>query len=149
MSGRLERSRTNRVIGGVCGGLGEYLDIDPTFIRVAMVILGFGGLGFLIYIVLLILMPQPGEAMPFVRSPTDPTAPVDPAASGVAPARPAVTDPGAAERRRNGVGILLVALGVIFLLGNLGLFRGLDWKYIWPVAVIALGVYLIAQRTRR
>jgi len=137
----------------VCGGLGEYLDIDPTFIRVAMVILGFGGVGFLVYIVLLILMPQPGQDMPFVRPASDPTVAVDPATGGVAPARLAVTDPAAdpaaAERRRNGVGILLVALGAIFLLGNLGLFRGIDWKYIWPLVVIALGVYLIAQRTRR
>jgi len=60
-----------------------------------------------------------------------------------------VIDPAAIERRRNAVGILLVAVGAVFLLGNLGLFRGLDWKYIWPLAVIALGVYLIAQRTRR
>jgi phage shock protein C len=145
VSGRLERSRTNRVIGGVCGGLGEYLDIDPTFVRVVMVILGFGGVGILIYIVLLILMPQSGQAMPFVRPATDATTVIDPGA----PVAPAVVDPAAAERRRNAVGILLVALGAIFMLGNLGFFRGLDWKYIWPLVIIALGVYLISQRTRR
>jgi len=146
VSGRLERSRTNRVIGGVCGGLGEYLDIDATFIRVVMVILGFGGVGILIYIGLLLLMPQPGEAAPFVRPAGDATAPVDPS-TGAAVAAP--VDPLALDRRRNALGVLLVALGAIFLLGNLGLFRGLDWKYIWPLVIIALGVYLIAQRTRR
>lgn len=145
MSGRLERSRTNRVIGGVCGGLGEYLDIDPTFVRVVMVILGFGGVGILIYILLLFLMPQPGEPVPFVRSATDATTVIDPAAPVVS----VVADPAAAERRRNAVGILLVAVGAIFMLGNLGFFRGLDWKYIWPLIIIALGVYLISQRTRR
>src|SRR5438270_340678 len=41
VSRRLERSRANRVIAGVCGGLGEYLDIDATFVRVAMVVLAF------------------------------------------------------------------------------------------------------------
>ncbi len=146
MSGRLERSRTNRVIGGVCGGLGEYLDIDATFIRVVMVILGFGGVGILIYIGLLLLMPQPGEAAPFVRPAGDATAPVDPSTGAAVAAR---VDPLALDRRRNALGVLLVALGAIFLLGNLGLFRGLDWKYIWPLVIIALGVYLIAQRTRR
>jgi phage shock protein C len=145
VSGRLERSRTNRVIGGVCGGLGEYLDIDPTFVRVVMVILGLSGIGILVYIALLILMPQPGEAMPFVRPAAGAATPVDPSA----PVVPAVVDPLAAERRRNAVGILLVAVGAIFMLGNLGFFRGLDWKYIWPLIIIALGVYLIAQRTRR
>jgi phage shock protein C len=142
VSGRLERSRTNRVIGGVCGGLGEYLDIDPTFVRVVMVILGLGGVGILIYILLLFLMPQPGESLPFVRPATDATTVIDPAA-------PHLVDPAAGERRRYAVGVLLVAVGGIFMLGNLGFFRGVEWKYIWPLVIIALGVYLIAQRTRR
>lgn len=138
---RLERSRTNRVIAGVCGGLGDYLDIDATFVRVAMVVLAFiGGIGILVYIVLLVLMPLPGESPVFGPASTSATA---------AATVPVVADPASIERRRNAVGILLVAVGAVFLLGNLGLFRGLDWKYIWPLVVIALGVLLIAQRTRR
>lgn len=143
MSRRLERSRTNRVIAGVCGGLGEYLDIDATFVRVAMVVLTFvGGVGILVYIVLLVLMPLPGESPMFGPS-------SGAGATGETTAAAAVVDPGSTERRRNAVGILLVAVGGIFLLENLGVFRGLDWKYIWPLVIIALGVFLIAQRTRR
>ena len=143
MSRRLERSRTNRVIAGVCGGLGEYLDIDATFVRVAMVVLTLvGGAGILIYIVLLVLMPLPGEAPMF--GPSTAAAPTD----GTS-AAPVVSDPESAERRRYAVGILLVGVGAIFFLGNLGVFRGLDWKYIWPLVIIAFGVFLIAQRTRR
>jgi len=148
MSGRLERSRANRVISGVCGGIAEYLDIDATFVRVVMVILAFPfGVGILIYFVLLFLMPNPGEATPFVRSagtdqPADPANPVTPAA-------PRVVDPMVVERRRNGIGLLLVAVGVVFLLGNVGAFRFVDWRYIWPLVVIALGVYLVAQRSRQ
>ena len=143
MSRRLERSRTNRVIAGVCGGLGEYLDIDATFVRVAMVVLTLvGGAGILIYIVLLVLMPLPGESPMF--GPSSSAAPGDATAT-----TPVVTDPESAERRRYAVGILLVGVGAIFFLGNLGIFRGLDWKYIWPLVIIALGVFLIAQRTRR
>ena len=142
MSKRLERSRTNRVIAGVCGGLGEYLDIDATFVRVAIIVLTvIGGVGILVYIVLLVLMPLPGESPMF--------GPASGAVTTGDATTPAVVDPAAAERRRNAVGILLVAVGAIFLLGNLGLFRGLDWKYIWPLVIIALGVFLIAQRTRR
>jgi len=141
VSRRLERSRTNRVIAGVCGGLGEYLDIDATFVRVAMVVLAFfGGIGILAYVVLLILMPLPGQSPLF--------GPSNGAAAGDATSA-AVADPAATEQRRYAVGVLLVAVGVVFLLGNLGVFRGLDWKYIWPLVVIALGVFLIAQRTRR
>lgn len=59
MAKQLFRSRANRVIGGVCGGLGEHFDMDPIFIRaVFLVSLFFGGLGLLIYIILWILMPS-------------------------------------------------------------------------------------------
>jgi len=150
MSGRLERSRTNRVISGVCGGIAEYLDIDATFVRVVMVILAFPfGIGVLIYFVLLFLMPNPGGETPFVRSAaTDQTVAVD-RANPVTPAAPRIVYPMVVERRRNGIGLLLVAVGVVFLLGNMGAFRFVDWHYVWPLVLIALGVYLVAQRTRQ
>ena len=48
MQSRLERSNTNRVIAGVCGGLAEYLAVDPTLVRVAFVVMTFvGGIGIL------------------------------------------------------------------------------------------------------
>ena len=148
MSGRLERSRANRVISGVCGGIAEYLDIDATFVRVVMVILAFPfGIGILIYFVLLFLMPNPGEATPFVR-PAGTDQPADPA-NPVTSVAGRVVDPMVVERRRNGIGLLLVALGVVFLLGNVGAFRFIDWRYIWPLVLIALGVYLVAQRSRQ
>ena len=147
MSGRLERSRTNRVIGGVCGGLAEYLDIDATFVRVVMIILGFPfGIGILIYFVLLFLMPNPGEPTPFVRpSVGDAAAMAEPPVSVAS----RVVDPLEVDRRRNGLGLLLVAVGVIFMLGNVGAFRFIDWRVIWPLVLIALGVFFIAQRARR
>lgn len=56
---RLYRSRKDRMIGGVCGGLGAYLDIDPTMIRLLFVLLAFaGGPGLLAYLVMLILVPE-------------------------------------------------------------------------------------------
>ena len=155
MSRRLERSRENRVIAGICGGLGEFFEVDATLVRVGMVILGLGGLGILIYIVLLIVMPLPGEPAPFFgdwvgfeRQGPGATS-GDPSASVASSAPRPVADPAAVERRRYGLGLLLVALGGVFFLGNLGLFRALDWKYIWPLVIIAFGVYLIAERTRR
>jgi uncharacterized membrane protein (UPF0136 family) len=73
---------------------------------------------------------------------------VDPAAP-VTPAAPRVVDPMVMERRRNGIGLLLVAVGVVFLLGNVGAFRFVDLRYVWPLVLIALGVYLVAQRSRQ
>lgn len=56
---RLYKSSTNRVLCGVCGGIGEYFNIDPTIIRLIFVIFVFGvGSGLLAYIVAAIIMPE-------------------------------------------------------------------------------------------
>ena len=59
MKRRLLRSRKERMIGGVCGGLAEVLEIDPTIVRVIFVLLGFlGGHGVLLYLILWLIMPS-------------------------------------------------------------------------------------------
>jgi phage shock protein PspC (stress-responsive transcriptional regulator) len=57
---QLRRSRTNRRIAGVCGGLGAYFGIEPTLIRILFVLLGLpgGAPGILIYIILWLAMPE-------------------------------------------------------------------------------------------
>jgi len=56
---RLFRSRKNRVLGGVCGGLGDYLNTDPVLLRVLWVIFFFcGGMGLLAYILSWIIIPE-------------------------------------------------------------------------------------------
>jgi phage shock protein PspC (stress-responsive transcriptional regulator) len=64
MQRKLERSRTNSRLAGVCGGLGEYLDVDPTLIRLAFILLAlYGGHGILLYIILMLVMPPQGDAV--------------------------------------------------------------------------------------
>ncbi len=56
---RLYRSRTERMIGGVCGGLGEFLNIDVTLVRLLFVFGAlFGGPGLVIYLVMLFVIPE-------------------------------------------------------------------------------------------
>ena len=56
---RLFRSTTDRRIAGVCGGLAQYLNIDPTVVRILFLIsLFFGGLGFWAYIIIWIVAPE-------------------------------------------------------------------------------------------
>jgi phage shock protein C len=122
----LRRSRDERVIGGVCGGLGRYLGIDPVLLRIAFVILGIaGGGGFLLYIVSWILIPEQrkGEALGTAR-------------------------PSSIDSNRLIVGGALIAVGTILLL-NLSLPR--LGKYFWPLALIAVGVAVVIQAsaTRR
>src|SRR3954465_8197309 len=59
---RLERSRSDRVIAGVCGGLGDYFDVDPVIFRIALVVLAFvGGAGLLLYPAAWLLLPEEGH----------------------------------------------------------------------------------------
>jgi len=56
---RLYRSRSERKLAGVCGGIAEYFDTDPTLIRLAWVIFSLmGGCGILAYIIAAIIMPN-------------------------------------------------------------------------------------------
>jgi phage shock protein C len=116
----LRRSRDERVLGGVCGGLGRYLGIDPALLRIAFVILAIaGGAGILLYIVSWILIPEQREG------------------EDLGTARPSSID-----STRLIVGGALIAVGTILLL-NLSLPR--IGKYFWPLALIAVGVAVVIQ----
>jgi phage shock protein PspC (stress-responsive transcriptional regulator) len=56
---RLYRSRTNKMLGGICYGLSEYFDIDPSIVRIAWVIFTMlGGAGLLAYLICWIVVPE-------------------------------------------------------------------------------------------
>ena len=65
---RLHRSRTEKMVGGVCGGLAEYFRVDPTIVRViwvALTILPIPGSAILAYLILWIVVPQePAAPLP-------------------------------------------------------------------------------------
>ena len=56
---KLYRSKSNRKLAGVCGGLGDYLGADPTVIRVLFIVLAvFGGAGLIIYLAMWLIVPS-------------------------------------------------------------------------------------------
>jgi phage shock protein PspC (stress-responsive transcriptional regulator) len=60
---QLTRSKTNRMIAGVCAGLGEYLDIDPTVVRLLVLLAfftGFGGI-VLVYLIMALVVPEQAQ----------------------------------------------------------------------------------------
>ncbi len=59
MEKKLYKSRTNKKVAGVCGGIGEYFNIDPTLVRLGFVALSFlAGGGLLVYIIAAIIIPD-------------------------------------------------------------------------------------------
>jgi phage shock protein C len=119
---RLLRSTTDRAIAGVCGGLAQYFKVDPALIRILFLVFALaGGASILLYIVLWIAVPSDG---------------------GVA-AQPV------SHAGNETVAIVLIAIGSLWLLANFGAFALVEWRFVWPVALVALGVLLLARRFSR
>jgi phage shock protein C len=131
---RLHRSRDDRVIAGVCGGLAEYFGIDAVLMRIAFVLLVFaGGLGILAYVLGWIFIPEEpgGEAR---------------VAGAAAEPEPA----GVERERRTGamvLGLIFVVLGVLYLF-DVAWPNFLSWRYIWPIALIAIGAAILLRARR-
>jgi phage shock protein PspC (stress-responsive transcriptional regulator) len=124
---RLARSRDDRVIAGVCGGLGEYFGVDAVLIRIAALVLVFaGGAGLLLYAIGWIAMPEE----------PDPGVPGQPPAPGTERTSGALA-----------LGVLFVALGAFFLVDEIWS-DFLAWKYIWPVVLIAVGAAVLVRARR-
>ncbi len=80
---KLTRSTTNRMIGGVCGGLAEYLNMDATLVRILTVLISlFTGVPVILYIIALFVIPEAGAA---------PSAPSYPPVTGAQNAPPFTT----------------------------------------------------------
>jgi phage shock protein C len=187
---RFYRGR-DRIVGGVCSGLGEGLHIDPIWVRLAFVVLAFAqGIGVVLYVVLWVIMPERGQERPAGRTAFDSmsddikrawanlrgqfggrppagstsqatAAPPPPPAAAAAsvpssghatqvlPPLPPTSAPPPAAPAQRGVhnqsvvlGVILVLIGLAFLLSNTGF---VNWSEIWPIALIALGIVLLAR----
>lgn len=126
----LYRSVRDRKIAGVAGGIGEYLEVDSTVVRLIWLLaVLFGGAGFLAYIIAWIVIPEEKRINDENVNNEGPL-PFEPKtelSSGI-----------------NFLGILLIALGAIFLLKEFipfGLIR-----YFWPITIIGLGIFLLIPR---
>ena len=58
MNKKLYRSSTNRMLAGVCAGIAEYLNMDPTIIRVIWALVGLSGAGIVAYLICALIIPE-------------------------------------------------------------------------------------------
>jgi phage shock protein PspC (stress-responsive transcriptional regulator) len=140
MRKRIYRSNTEKVIGGVCGGLGEYFGIDPTWVRVLFVLTIFAnGVGLLAYLIGWIVIPRETEVS------TETTTAEGSMAEGHSVAAHQSRE--AHKHRGAGFlpGIILVILGMIFLFDRV--FYWFDFDYVWPLVLVGIGVILIYRAT--
>ena len=55
---RIYRSKTERMIAGVCGGLAEYINIDPTIVRIIWALVALSGAGVMLYLICALIIPE-------------------------------------------------------------------------------------------
>jgi phage shock protein PspC (stress-responsive transcriptional regulator) len=162
MNRRLYRSRTDSVLGGVAGGVAEYLDADPSIVRIIWAILGIvtGGILLVLYIVMWIVVPEaPVSVAPAPAAPTG-TGDAAGGAAGAAAADAAATGAGASvmqeqappRRRSSGggtlvFGLILVGLGAYFLIREY--VPQIDTDLLWPIGLVVLGIVLVVASLRR
>lgn len=145
---RLYRCRHDRQLAGVASGIAEYLDLDPTVVRVLWILSVFlGGFTILLYVILAFVMPLEPAGPADVMDPAGAVA--DPAATTawVAPAGHEHRDRGEG-RIGFGLGVLLIVFGSIALFGSVlpGWVAGIA---LGPAFLIALGVALLLIAVRR
>ncbi len=149
MDKRLYRSQTNSMVAGVCGGLGEYLGIDPTFVRLFFVLLVLSnGIGILIYFLLWIIVPRED-----IRHATIGDAARAGAEEIAEQARTVGTNLRQAVHNPHPQTMLYIGIGLIFL-GVVALFQNLPWRWLhwldwnvfWPVLLILAGLVLLVRR---
>lgn len=115
---RLYRSKKDRVLAGISGGLGDYFGLDPVWFRIAFVVLALtGGSGLLIYLVLWLVIPEAPEGY-------------EPTTRAAAASMPAAAM----------IGAVLIAVGGVALLNMVIPEAG---RFLWPLALVVVGLVLV------
>ena len=138
MENKLYRSRKDRMLFGVCGGLGKFFGIDSTIIRIVFVLLAFTGFGILAYIIIAIIAPLEESQQKTPQGIIEENAAEIKetanklgndirntfAGKGNASEEEAAKEQ---TRRNNALGIVIIIIGVICLLGVFNLFNWIHW----------------------
>jgi phage shock protein C len=143
MSDKLHKSKNNRVLAGVCGGIAEYFNVDPTLIRLAWVLaVFFGGSGLVLYILAMIIIPEEKPVLAKKSIPMDIEA--EGSREKNEEEEQMMLEEGASQnesQRHQLLGLILVGLGGYFLIERF--FPYFRLHYWWPVILIVIGVAIL------
>ncbi|KLU59895.1 DNA-binding transcriptional activator PspC [Peptococcaceae bacterium CEB3] len=152
---RLYRSGRNKILGGVCGGLAEYFNIDPTLIRLIAIVTIFAiGAGFVAYIACWIIIPMNPNDRPYLGRNSREGGFSDDIRANVQDVRTDIEDaarnfshqvnPGQGTRW---AGIVLIVLGLLFFLDRWFPFW-FNFNKMWPLVLVILGAAVIIRGER-
>lgn len=173
MEKRFYRSRKDKKLAGVCGGVAEYFEVDPTLVRLIWVVFTFaGGAGVLAYIIAAIIMPEKPlnisdrsnngtiyEDNNFVEIEEEDitkemheTQKYDKQRIEFEKSKDDQLKEKQTEFRNDNnnvvIGLVLVVLGSLFFSRNFLRIHWIDFSYIWPLVLILIGVYIIVNQRK-
>lgn len=141
---KLYRSKTDRIIAGVCGGLAEYFDLDTTLVRVFFALLFFfGGGGVLLYFILWLLIPSENSHQKHNKKVVE-----ENLLEIKARSKDFMNGMRLNLSQENNFpwqGVLLILLGGLLLLNNFNLIETLYLNKLWPLILVILG-FLVLQK---
>ncbi len=140
---RLRRSTSNKIIGGLCGGLGDYFNIDPTIIRLVWVLATFwiGFTSVIIYFIGLIIVSITEDKKTLVQESQE----AGTMAEGEIDERPMEKMPSKVNLIW---GWLIIGVGVVMLLESLGYFSRFK-EYFFPGILIITGIWVLVRGMKR
>ncbi len=144
MDKRLYRSQEKKVIAGVCGGLGDYLDIDAVIIRIIIILLTiFHGMGLLAYIILWIVIPKEISITQSTENNYGESEPTfsENASEKVNNMEDNIKTNSNSSNSKIITGVMLIVIGLVFLARKF--FPILDFQLLFSIAMIVLGVLLL------
>ena len=142
MEKRLYRSRSKKIVAGIGGGLGEYLDIDPVIIRIIIILITiFNGIGLLIYIIMWIVIPEEPYSATSDHNKYGEGAEAKPDTGNISSENIVNENEPKSSGGRIVFGIILILIGLVFLSEKY--FPFLDFEFVFAVGLIVLGVSLL------
>ena len=155
MRNKLYRSSKDCMIGGICGGIAEYFDIDSTLVRLlAVLVVLLGGAGVIAYLIAWIVIPKnpEQESDEKFEKREKIKEKIKKGAENVIEEvkehfESKESNHNIERNRRIWGGIIVIIIGVIFLSGSL--FHWVAWSNLWPLIVIALGIIIMVQAFKK
>lgn len=144
---RLYKSAGDKIISGVAGGMAEYFQIDPVFVRLGWVASVFltGGISILIYLVMIFVVPKGAYK-------SSASADLITGESGQTSEYPVESEElmrERSERKRYLMGVGLVLAGIALLIYNLDILGPIDWGIVGAISVIGIGAAIIYASVRQ
>ena len=130
---KIFRSKKDKIIAGVCGGIAEYFNVDPVWIRLIAILLIFAeGIGVVLYIIAWILIPE------------------NPSQTGRKTVAEETVEKAMKGKKKDQattvLGVIIIVIGGGLLFQNL--FSWFSFNLVWPLGIIAIGVYLLVRNSK-